>query len=82
MLRNEIIAKRLMEIAAAHSVYAPQGWASHTCTTLAEAARILRGEPEPRPGDGNEDGVLSGFEPLGSEFERIWDEHSDRLYEP
>lgn len=49
---NEIIAKRLMEIAAAHSVNAPQGWASHTCSTLVEAARILRGEPEPKTDDG------------------------------
>ena len=57
--RNEIIAKRFMEIAAAHSVNAPQGWASHTCATLAEAARILRGEPEPKPDDGRADAVLS-----------------------
>ncbi len=58
MTRNEIIARRLMEIAAAHSVNATQGWASHTCVTLSEAARLLRGEPEPKQDD-NAIGVLS-----------------------
>lgn len=62
MTRKEIIANRLMEIAAAHSVRAVQGWASHTCATLTEAARLLRDEPEEKPDDGCADAILSSNE--------------------
>lgn len=59
MTHKERVAQRLMEIAAAHSVHAIQGWASHTCSTLVEAARLLRDEPELKPDDGRAPGVLS-----------------------
>ncbi len=62
MTRREIIARRLLEIAAAHSVNATHGWASHTCETLSEAARLLRGWPEPNQDAGNAGAELSTAE--------------------
>lgn len=54
---NEMLARRLIEIAARRSVETQFGWAHPDCATLQDAARILRGEPEPQPDTG--DAVLS-----------------------
>lgn len=54
------LADRLMRIAARRSVETQFGWAHPDCEALSEAARILRGEPEPKPDDGRADAVLSG----------------------
>jgi hypothetical protein len=53
------LANKLIEIAARRSVESPLGWACPDCETLQDAARILRGEPEPKPDDGRADAVLS-----------------------
>ena len=58
-MRNEQVAKRLMEIAARRSVETQFGWAHPDCEALQEAARVLRGEPLPVY-DGN--AVLSDFQ--------------------
>lgn len=47
-MSREQIAKRLMEMAARRSVQTQFGWVHPDCEVLVEAARILRGEPEPK----------------------------------
>lgn len=59
MSRSHEVADELMKIAAWYSVESPLGWASPVCGTLQDAARMLRGEPEPTPDSGNAIGVLS-----------------------
>jgi hypothetical protein len=43
------LAERLMRMAARRSVETQFGWAHPDCADLEEAARLLRGEPEPAP---------------------------------
>lgn len=52
------LADRLMRIAARRSTETQFGWSHPDCEALAEAARILKGEPEPKPDDGRADAVL------------------------
>jgi hypothetical protein len=56
---NERLAEKLLLIAARKSVTTQFGWAHPDCIDLQEAARILRGEPKPKPDDGRTIGVLS-----------------------
>lgn len=42
------IASELMSMAARLSVKTPFGWSHPDCIALQEAARLLRGEPEPK----------------------------------
>jgi hypothetical protein len=56
---NERLAEKLLLIAARMSVDSPLGWGRPDCVTLEEAARVLRGEPKPKPDDGRAIGVLS-----------------------
>lgn len=53
------IADALMAMAARKSVTTTFGWAHPDCVTLKEAARLLKGEPEPKIDDGRAVGVLS-----------------------
>ena len=57
-MQAERIAKELLILAAIKSVSTPFGWSHPDCETLTEAARLLRGEPEPKP-DTNAVGVIS-----------------------
>ena len=59
---NERLAEKLLLIAARMSVDSPLGWGRPDCVTLQEAARVLRGEPKPKPDDGRADAVLSDDE--------------------
>jgi len=58
-MSREEVALKLMLIAARRSVESPLGWACPDCEVLEEAARIVRGEPEPQPDDGRATGALS-----------------------
>lgn len=58
-MSRERIAGLLMEMAARQSVKTQFGWAHPDCVTLQEAARMLRGQPAPKPDDGRAIGVLS-----------------------
>ena len=53
------LADKLMCIAARRSTETQFGWSHPDCEALEEAARILRGEPDPKPDDGRADAVLS-----------------------
>lgn len=48
MTERERIARELMAMAARQSVKSQFGWAHPDCVTLTEAARLLRGEPQPK----------------------------------
>lgn len=52
------IATQLMQMAARQSVRTVFGWTHPDCVTLQEAARLLRGEPDPKI-DARPIGVLS-----------------------
>lgn len=70
----ERLAERLMVMAAKRSTETSFGWTHPDCETLQAAASTLRGAPEHQT-DPMPIGVLSGIEPLGAEFERVWDEN-------
>lgn len=55
---REKIASECLTLAARLSVKSQFGWSAPDCVTLKEAARLLRGEPEPATPDIVE-GVLS-----------------------
>lgn len=57
--RGGIMADRLLVIAARLSTQSPLGWSRPDCVTLEEAARLLRGEAEPKPDGDRVDAVLS-----------------------
>lgn len=59
MTERERIARELMAMAARKSVTTQFGWVHPDCVTLKEAARLLRGDPEPVRDDGRAVGVLS-----------------------
>lgn len=59
MTEAERVADDLMKFAAWYSVQSPLGWAAPICGTIQEAARLLKGEPEPKRDDGRAPGVLS-----------------------
>lgn len=59
MSERERIAQELLSMAARKSVTTQFGWVHPDCVVLSEAARLLRGEPKPKPDDGTAVGVLS-----------------------
>jgi len=43
------LADTLLKMAARRSIETPFGWTHPDCVALQEAARLLKGEPEPKP---------------------------------
>jgi hypothetical protein len=66
---NAKLANALMEMAARLSVNSPLGWCRPDCVALQEAARILRGEPEPKTPD-IVGAVLSAVAPVPVQTEK------------
>lgn len=87
-MTNDTLAERLMEMAARRSVETPLGWAHPDCEVLVDAAHALLHEPQPIE-PAIVDGVLAECarliaadqQPLGAEFERVWNDNIDKLYQ-